>query len=552
MNIRSLLIFQSNIKYFFIIFTLIFNCCYYINEQPYTRLNQLKWELPYGFEERSINLNSYIGENQNIFLSITVVDSNGRGIKNARIILKTDCFLKVFSTDFNGNTIFSGDVRFYETNPYLAAENPLYQIRIEVKDKITLDYYPMVRNYAFNFGRSLKRDLIDRFNLIDFSPIAGLPFLVYLTDLSDKKIAQSVDLLWATNCGEYSLRTDNNGELLIYFNANFINSEPYIDRKGEYILRTSAKLTLTFDSYPVEATTINVINIENLLCHKIKNEIIFFPDGYKNFALEIADYLPRMREIIKSITGTEPKQFAIVLSQKKKPLVISDYLLPENLKNYLVWPYSIIDDYPFDYYYVTVHEWAENTIAENIYFGDTKVRWVQDGLAEYIAFKFIENLTFEEKKKIDLIDDLKRVKENFEKHINTQFPNKNIITFDLASWELASERPLLPIDPIAYKLALYFWLKIEEDFGTEVIKNFLREIRQIDRPKGIDMINILAKITKQDNNVMRSKLRTFLTSDVVRKIFGNYDIGKNLLDYYPESERYMLQRMFADQSRCLM
>ncbi|MCK4667761.1 hypothetical protein KAU33_13475 [Candidatus Dependentiae bacterium] len=151
--------------------------------------------------------------------------------------------------------------------------------------------------------------------------------------------------------------------------------------------------------------------------------------------------------------------------------------------------------------YFLIHETVEVYVTifylKNVYKNDKYTRWIGDGLARYMEFYVFKKINkkksfFSKKHFFGLVE---ISESNF---CNSQdiFKNKK---FDLKKFEMYSMKDYGIISmQDAYIVAMYFWYKITNKCGDQVIDQFLDEASRLDKPTNKELIPLLSKITDMD------------------------------------------------------
>ena len=132
------------------------------------------------------------------------------------------------------------------------------------------------------------------------------------------------------------------------------------------------------------------------------------------------------------------------------------------------------------------HELVEITLLEkyNIYFYDRYTRWIGDGIASYTLGKAYQKYLPEEefqKQYGDAMNILKKTKKE---------------EYNLIDWEMVTKiKDTEEKRKLAYLLSMYFWQKMIDKAGEDIMARFLKEIEKIEKPKNEQLIPILSDLT---------------------------------------------------------
>lgn len=309
------------------------------------------------------------------------------------------------------------------------------------------------------------------------------------------------------------INTDNRGETKFYFDIETIELNPTIMAEDR-AQRLKFGFTFATPLDTLEKREFQLVNLSELNRLEAEKDIVYYPAGYEELSLQIKKYIPVMRIIIEERIGFAPEPFGIVITNEKEPILLPQNWVIEEGTEYNLFAFSIYDKEFARIYLSIVHEWTEITLNNNIKFGDDKVRWITDGIAEYVSYSFARRLTHDQRGETGISDDIKKELNNYERYVDEQIRNgEKIIKFNLLDWPLTSPTYPLPTKEadmlklgLGYALAHYFWYGIEEDFGGKAIPEFIDRISKVESPTGKECAGILTELT--EDNILK-RLKTF-------------------------------------------
>jgi hypothetical protein len=145
------------------------------------------------------------------------------------------------------------------------------------------------------------------------------------------------------------------------------------------------------------------------------------------------------------------------------------------------------------------------------------MRWVTDGISEYISLEFARSLSQAKRDSINLTSVLSKRFSSYNGFVNQLLKEgETELEFDLVGWtSVSAEHPIAEPDVVGYGLGLYFWTSLAEELGVEIIHNFLEGAKNLENPTGDDLVGLLASLTGKD---IRKMLTNFDLLDIKRKI----------------------------------
>ena len=342
---------------------------------------------------------------------------------------------------------------------------------------------------------------------------AGVPFVFEITDEQDTPASYSC-LVINFDGNSIMVQTDSLGMATLRFDEKTLRKNPNVTT-----LDPSNLLKFNFAiSFPLGgATELNVVELHELTRVWAGNDLLYYPQRNDILVSELQNNLPKIRNAIESLLNISAIPYGIVLCNTYKPIILSRNQAYINGQRYSLWPVSLLDDGPEVYYLIVTHEWTESTLNKAISFSDDRIRWVTDGLSEYISLAFARNLNQTTSDSIGLTTVLNKRFTSYNSFINQCLKeDKTELEFDLVSWtSVSAEHPIAESDVLGYGLGLYFWTSLIEELGVETIHNFLEGAKNLENPTGDNLVGLLAVLTGKD---IRKMLTNFDLLDIKRKI----------------------------------
>ncbi len=342
---------------------------------------------------------------------------------------------------------------------------------------------------------------------------AGVPFVFEITDEQDTPASYSW-LVIKFDGNSIMVQTDSLGMAALRFDEKMLRKNPNVTT-----LDPSKLLKFNFAiSFPLGgATELNVVELHELTRVWAGNDLLYYPQRNDILVSELQNNLPKIRNAIESLLNISAIPYGIVLCNTHKPIILSRNQAYINGQRYSLWPVSLLDDGPEVYYLIVTHEWTESTLNKAISFSDDRIRWVTDGLSEYISLAFARNLNQTTSDSIGLTTVLNKRFTSYNSFINQCLKeDKTELEFDLVSWtSVSAEHPIAESDVLGYGLGLYFWTSLTEELGVETIHNFLEGAKNLENPTGDNLVGLLAGLTGKD---IRKMLTNFDLLDIKRKI----------------------------------
>ncbi|MCK4665447.1 hypothetical protein KAU33_01775, partial [Candidatus Dependentiae bacterium] len=182
--------------------------------------------------------------------------------------------------------------------------------------------------------------------------------------------------------------------------------------------------------------------------------------------------------------------------------IMNNYLVFEGLNKHFIWlnrnqSYVFINFSEEDYL-TQIHEIVEGEILSksNFYKNDKYTRWIGDGIAEYARYKCFKKLHpnkdfFIIKKFFGLIK-MKKIA-IWEIRDNKKY-------FDLRKFKVYETMD--EVEGITYfemyVISMYFWYKITNKCGDQIIGKFLNEASKLDKLTNKELVPLLSEITGMD------------------------------------------------------
>jgi len=356
--------------------------------------------------------------------------------------------------------------------------------------------------------------------------MADVPFVYRVTDEAGNPAPYSWIIV---DIGRRSIRlqTDSVGFATFTFNERMLRKRPQVRLLDpSHSISTSFAIRVRGKA----AEKLNVIDLNRLVRKETGADLLYYSEEWDDsLVASIGNSLPEMRYSIESALGIPVIPYGVVLSDSILPLFLPMNRVYHNDQLHSLWPLGL-DDGPRHYYWMVIHEWAEESVLDYIPFSDRRVRWISDGLAEFAAFKFVRGLDRETRDSSGITSFLSEDLSNHYYFINQQLEaGLTELEFDLVSWKMVGrDQPIAITDAAGYALALFFWVDIAEEFGETTIHNFLEQAKNEEDPSGDKLVGLLSSLTDQD---IRNRLRSFNLPDLKNKI-ESYALELNLdLEY---------------------
>ena len=210
--------------------------------------------------------------------------------------------------------------------------------------------------------------------------------------------------------------------------------------------------------------------------------------------LALLPYRPGLGEAVIRHDRRTVLQQALGLS----PLVVFPLVVPPDLRTFTEAPETV----RHDLYWVTVHEGIERSIGDRLYWHDRRLRWVGDGLAEYVAFTVTKDVD-PEVACLGLEQQLLRLRVGL---------RQGVLTYDLTEDFLVrvgaqggaegspseGDRIRASREQVGYGLAFAFWYEVALHHGEETIRRFWERVRREPIQGLEDVLRILADLTAED------------------------------------------------------
>ncbi|HCX73230.1 MAG TPA: hypothetical protein DHM37_05885 [Candidatus Cloacimonas sp.] len=340
-----------------------------------------------------------------------------------------------------------------------------------------------------------------------------VPFVFEITDEQDTPASYSW-LVIKLDGNSFMVQTDSLGMASLRFDEKMLRQNPNV-----MTLDPSKLLKFNFAIlFPLGgATELNVVELHELTRVWAGNDLLYYPQENDILVSELQNNLPLMRNAIESVLGISAIPYGIVLCNTHKPIILSRNQANINGQRYSLWPISLLDDGPEDYYLAVIHEWTESTLNKAISFSEYRMRWVTDGISEYISLEFARSLSQAKRDSINLTSVLSKRFSSYNGFVNQLLKEgETELEFDLVGWtSVSAEHPIAEPDVVGYGLGLYFWTSLAEELGVEIIHNFLEGAKNLENPTGDDLVGLLASLTGKD---IRKMLTNFDLLDIKRKI----------------------------------
>jgi hypothetical protein len=386
--------------------------------------------------------------------------------------------------------------------------------------------------------RSLAQNLIKSGVLLNLREFTDIPLAFRILDSNDNP-APGAGLVLEYPDSVARLRADQSGRVVIIFDSVALRRNPLL-----YPESAAYRIDLSMNISRGKSNIyhhINVVDLDSL--HEIRagDDMVWCPPGYDTIGAQLALYLPAARNLIRRITGFEPVRLGTVLSEKPLPLATSPGTIRLEGQDYLLFPYSLVDESPDAWFIGNLYGWVERTIRDNLPGADDQTRWVSAGIATYLEYRIVNELNPGSPLRRDLAERLRRQLELFLDALVASHPvNDALADLELGEWSLVFSgsnawQPMPPaqfgeeqwvlkadlmkwhaVDPshpvsendqLQYQLAAWFWWDLTQRAGETVITDFLTRARATGARHNNEFLAILVDLT--GGMRVRSRLRNF-------------------------------------------
>jgi len=285
--------------------------------------------------------------------------------------------------------------------------------------------------------------------------VANLP--IKLEDKNGKPLQGALFLIGKGSDSSIALKSNSDGVITIRLTRELLTQNPIIVISKEGLLakdisyEVGGKTMKFVDGESVEAEVIQFDNLrfidkEGLRVYYVINEEAAerYTDSF-NYALNF----------IKEITGKgQLNPVTPVLTGKQDISIMGE---PEGTA---ILPVDITDWQ--DKYWFYIHESVENDLinTKNVYSTNPNLRWIGDGLAEFVSLKFLTHKGGGYKEKM------------LENRLASlgKFPEEEL---NLYEWKTGDTRIA------GYSFSLAFWLKMEKQHGLKGIQLFIKQFSDL-------------------------------------------------------------------------
>jgi hypothetical protein len=242
---------------------------------------------------------------------------------------------------------------------------------------------------------------------------------------------------------------------------------------------------------------------------------VYYSQESKNLAKGVLQILAAQEEMITDSLGLGSENFGVVIVQKA-PERKASYTVDARLSNWEIWPLDLdnpqvlshADEFE-DLYHTMLHERAEGAVKDalikkgDLYRFNRETRWIGDGLAELLAFRFSR-----EHSPVAAADWLSgrwlAVKQSQE---NWHVSRYNLKEFKglAASGSLKNQMEELkeqfsfmsqyPVFTTAnYAMSFYYWASLEEELGPQAIKDVISKLQHINNPTNENIERVISDV----------------------------------------------------------
>lgn len=236
---------------------------------------------------------------------------------------------------------------------------------------------------------------------------------------------------------------------------------------------------------------------------------LYFPSQYQVQAEEVAHALAQIWQVVRYRLGLDLGAFSVVLVLLREDMggvfieSWPDQPVPQLLVSSMKW--TRVSEAPqpvrFDIYVVFPHEAAHFALM-------WEGHWLEEGIAEYIGFSVVQELApdlcalYREGRQKDIREILAQSTYDL-----TREPPQEFVVQDGVRLKVSS-----PEEGAGYGVSLAFWLQVAQNYGEEVIRQFLEKARDLSQPTERELVRILSELTGKDiwSNLQQMNLQEAL------------------------------------------
>lgn len=335
----------------------------------------------------------------------------------------------------------------------------------------------------------------------------------YTMDTTNQILVPSVPVQIISEKDTSIVVSDSSARLYFKLKPEYFKQNTYLKSvdPGHFVF-----FTFNASGYRDTVATPSIVKLKDY--HPIyDNGVVVFSSNKRNqLARDYLYFLKKQYNSLKNLFGFSPMNWGLVLAEEKNPIHFFEPLYLHNDTLYSIFAYSISSDSLSHILLVNIHEWCETILKEKLNTTDPYIRWFRDGIPEFSRYQFLKELSLSERKKFGFQKEAKQELLKYYHFLQSRFSSKKEIPFDLTKWPLASiNRVYKKEDMLGYPLSLYFWIKIQEKYGTELITQFIQRAIQTKQAKHEDYIQLLSELTGEN---IKEKLRNFQTADILSTI----------------------------------
>ena len=305
--------------------------------------------------------------------------------------------------------------------------------------------------------------------------------------------------------GVIVLRSDADGYVEYPFSVALVKENPIIKKLNENIafeLRIT-DVTRVGINQRIELSVGDKPYIESGPCR------LWYPTGNLERAKEVLTDLKAARAFIRNELGVEPSPWGInIVAQDLNEV---NYTTLQDFPKWFTWSYPIAGISTAKERKSNVHEWVEHTLSEEVGLKQSSKggsnRCVFDGLAEYVSIRFAKHIP------PFYLSDLQKLLA------------KNVNKVDLTEqfrWQAKQYRnPEQLMDELTqftagYPLSYAFWEGLSRQYGRDMPKRFVSQLKQYDQGNIESCIRILGQLTR--SNQVQSHLKSMDVNKAVQLI----------------------------------
>ncbi|MHC4110354.1 MAG: hypothetical protein ACYSUY_04715 [Planctomycetota bacterium] len=226
------------------------------------------------------------------------------------------------------------------------------------------------------------------------------------------------------------------------------------------------------------------------------NNRVYYSSQSEPLAQSMLQVLVEQEQMLNDYLGLNPGKFGVVIVQKKPK---TRYII-EPPRKWTVFPVRLEDvqalchasDFKTLYHSMT-HERTEGAVTtalmekEGLYSFNRETRWIGDGLAELLAFRFSTKYSPTAAVNLSRLESRHRIiKESQDKW---HYHRHNLKDFKALSGRFKETkkqfflmRDYITITSARYGMSFYYWTSMEKDLGSQTIREIVDKLKELQDP----------------------------------------------------------------------